>query len=217
MKRGRISIAGLVIFALALAGLYGCDTSGAPAPTAVTSANTPTITSPTTGVARNTPDSGTVPTAGSTEPTAGSTGPTPGGGAQSGSMGGWKVTPTDATAGSIKVTMNSVRTETEGILKPDAGSEYLILNLTFQNNGSTDAIISSILLFTLTDETNKEYSITITANLKPQIESVNEGKAPAGGSLTGEVGYEIPTSVKKLTFTYKPLLEEGTATFTLER
>jgi hypothetical protein len=210
MKRGRISIAGFVIFTLAMLGLYGCDTSSAPAPTAVTSANTPNSTSPTSDVARNTPDSGTAPTAGSTAPT-------PGGSTQSGNMGGWRVTPTEATAGNIKVTLNSVRNESEGILKPDAGSEYLLLNLTFENSGSSEAIISSILLFTLADETNKEYSIAITAKPQPQIESVNEGKVPAGGKLTGEVGYEVPTSVKKLTFTYKPLLEEGTATFNLER
>ena len=132
-------------------------------------------------------------------------------------MGGWKVTPTSGTAGGIKMTVNSIRTETEGILSADAGHEYMVLNLTFDNSTSEETVISSVLLLKMTDDTGKKYDITVTANLKPQLESVNDAKAPAGGSLTGEVAYEIPTTVKKLTFVYTPLLQEGSVTINLER
>ena len=189
MKSTRVILTSFLLMALSLMSLYGCDGGATSVPTAVSTDPTPAESiTPVTLV--DTPISA--------DPTA--TVNSGGGGSTS----TWKFTPQSGTIDNMKITVNSVRTETEGIFKAKEGTEYLILNLTFENSTDKDVNVSALLHLMLTDEANAKQQVTVAANQKPQLESVNGGEAVAGGSVTGEVAYEIAQTGKKFTLSYKP-------------
>lgn len=211
-------ILSVVAMMLALLVLYACGNESPTAtPTVVSGGNTPVV-------GENTPVEST-PEANNTP---GATEPTPGNGSTA-NMGDWTVTPTSGTAGKMKMTVNSVRTERSGIVDPQSGMEYLILNLTFDNGTQDPQTISSLMLFSLKDAAGKEYTIALGARVNPQIEGAvgsggsgtsgdtGTGTAPPGGTLTGEIGYEIPQDAKSLILTFKPILQDENVTVKLER
>lgn len=193
MKSIKISLTWLMLVALTLMGLYGCDSGATSAPTAVPTAVSADPT-PAESITPVTP----VDTPISADPTA----TTNSGG--DGSTSNWKFTPQSGTIDNMKITVNSVRSETEGIFKAKAGKEYLIFNLTFENGTDRNVTVSSLLHLKLADEAGEKQQFSVAANLKPQLESVSEGKTTAGGSVTGEIAYEIAQTGKKFTLMYKP-------------
>lgn len=188
MKSTRAILTGFMLMALAFMGLYGCDSGATSAPTAVAIDSTPAVS--------NTPVA-PADTPVSAEPTAPATS---GGG---GSTSNWKFTPQSGTIEGMKMTVNSVRTETEGIYKAKAGNEYLIFNLTFENGTDRNVTVSPFLNLRLTDEAGAKQKFSVVANLRPQLESVKEGMTTVGGSVTGETAYEIAQTGKKFTLAYK--------------
>jgi len=210
VKRIRNLAVGLAAIMLALIVLYACGNETPTAtPTAVSGGNTP--------VAGNTPVENT-PEANNTpvESTPGTTEPTPGNGT-SGNSGEWKITPTSGTAGKIKMTVNSVRSGTEGHIPAESGTEYLTVNLTFENGTGEEQVMSSAALLDLKDDTGKTRTIAFGAKMEPQLESVNGGKLEPGGKVTGEVAYIIPMGAKLLTLDFKPILQDEVLTIKLER
>lgn len=181
-----------MLMALALMSLYGCDGGTSSAPTALPTA----VSADSTPAESNTPVT-PADTPVSAEPT------TPANNGSSGGMGNWKVTPQSGTIEGMKMTVNSVRTETEGIYKAKAGNEYIIFNLTFENGTDRNVTVSPFLSLRLTDEAGAKQQFSVVANLKPQLESVNGGMTVPGGNVTGETAYEIAQTGKKFTLMYK--------------
>lgn len=97
--------------------------------------------------------------------------------------------------GKYKFTVNSVRNAVgDSVSKPQKGQKYLIVNATVENLGQKKAAISSILLFTLTDSTNKKYKRVITTETKGSLDA----NLDPGKKLQGEISFEVPQDAKDL-------------------
>lgn len=104
--------------------------------------------------------------------------------------------------GDIQIVINEVK-EIPGteFFKPEAGNRFVIIDVTMENVGTADHAASSIMEFTLKDDTGQEYNESISA------EVAYGGKAPGGtiipgDKLRGQIGYEIPISAKGFVLTY---------------
>lgn len=94
-----------------------------------------------------------------------------------------------------KFTVNGVRDAVgDSVSKPKAGQKYLLINATVENQGQKQEPISSIFLFALADNTNKEYERVITTETKG---SLDNNLAP-GKKLQGEIAFEVPKDAKNL-------------------
>lgn len=125
-------------------------------------------------------------------------------------------------AGDFRVTVNSVRYTTQGVVDPDQGNEYLIVNMTVQNISSDAKAFSSLLFLTLLDNQGREYDISLFG---PDIEIIEttirnanpEGRVRPGQAITGEVAFEVAKSARGLVLVYESLFPEGRVEFKLDR
>jgi predicted RecA/RadA family phage recombinase len=100
-----------------------------------------------------------------------------------------------------QVTVNSVKTsQGDDMDKPQKG-QYLLLDVSVKNISSQEQNISSLANFKLTDDTGISYTEAITALGNP---NPPDGKVEAGSPLRGTFTYDVPTSVKKFTFSFEP-------------
>ena len=83
----------------------------------------------------------------------------------------------------LTITLNSVRRTTSGLLAPDAGKEYLIVNLTAENTTKDEKVVSSLLNFSVRDAGGDTFSQSFTAGVETSL----DGEVPAGEQLTGEI------------------------------
>lgn len=125
-------------------------------------------------------------------------------------------------AGDFKVTVNKVTHTKQGTVAPDAGKEYVIVNLTVENISQEAKAFSSLLFLTLYDGANNKYDISLFG---PNIEIIEttisnqnaEGRVEAGKSVTGDVAFEVADSATGLRLEYASIFPEGKATFKLDR
>ncbi|MDQ6693435.1 MAG: DUF4352 domain-containing protein [Chloroflexota bacterium] len=120
------------------------------------------------------------------------------------------------TVDNLKITVNSVRHETNGLLPPAAGSDYVIVNLTVENPTKDAAVVSSALQFSVVDSTGKSYDISVTPKID-QFDAATKGTIAAGAKATGEAGFEVPTSAKGLKFIYKSFMGSGQISVPLDK
>lgn len=93
------------------------------------------------------------------------------------------------------------------IFKPDAGNKFAIVDVTFENKGSSSANLSTMLQMSLKDNTSQAYSVDLSA------ESVSGGKTldgelAAGEKLRGQVGFQVPNNAKGFQFVFDASLFE---------
>lgn len=119
---------------------------------------------------------------------------------------------TDETDG-LKVTLNSVRHETTGLVPAKAGMEYLIVNLTFENPGNEKKAVSSLISFSVKDDTGQKYTTAFGATTK----SSADGSVAPGDKLRGETAFEVPKNATNLAFIYDPVLGGDPLRFKLDR
>lgn len=107
----------------------------------------------------------------------------------------------------VEVTLNGVRTDKKGgtFLTPD-NDQYVIANVTVKNNTDEEVNVSSIANFSLFDDASYEYNITITEDMKGNL----DGKILPGRSMRGEVAFDVPFSAK-YELVYQEFLEDGQA------
>jgi hypothetical protein len=125
-------------------------------------------------------------------------------------------------AGDFKVTVNKVTHTKEGVAAPDAGKEYVIVNLTVENISKEAKAFSSLLFLTLYDGSNNKYDISLFG---PNIEIIEttiknqnaEGRVDPGKSVTGDVAFEVADNATGLRLEYSSIFPEGKATFKLDR
>jgi hypothetical protein len=115
--------------------------------------------------------------------------------------------------GGLKITLNGIKRDSGGFLKPKAGNEYLIVDLTFENTTSEKTTVSSLLSYSIKDSTGQEYSITFG----PDIKKSADGDIAAGDKLRGESAFEVPKSATGLVFIYKPFMSGDEVRFKLDK
>jgi hypothetical protein len=98
-----------------------------------------------------------------------------------------------------EVTVNkAVASQGTDVFQPKAGNVYLEIDITMKNVTNQTQDASSLLMWNVKSAANgQKQSIALTD--KPSL----DGKVEAGGSLTGTLTYEVPTSVKKYTLSFE--------------
>ncbi len=94
--------------------------------------------------------------------------------------------------GNLQYTINSIRTsdgDTDRIKPPRDGRTFLLVGLTVENQGSSDAEIRSMIGFNLKDQEGRRQDFSMGAFLS--VKDAIDGTIPAGGKMTGELGYEV--------------------------
>jgi Domain of unknown function (DUF4352) len=114
----------------------------------------------------------------------------------------------------LLVTLNSVRRNTGGdFFKPKAGYEYIVLDLTYENKGTRDTVVSSLLSANLKDSTGQKYTLALGGTDK----SAPDGTIVPGELSRGEISFEVPTTASGLVFTYDPILDGDPVRFSLDK
>jgi hypothetical protein len=98
-----------------------------------------------------------------------------------------------------EVTVNkAVASQGTDVFQPKAGNIYLEIDVTMKNVTDQTQDASSLLMWNVKSAANgQKQSVALTD--KPSL----DGKVEAGGSLTGTLTYEVPTSVKKYTLSFE--------------
>jgi hypothetical protein len=105
-----------------------------------------------------------------------------------------------AKVGDARVTANSYRLDAGGeYLKPDSGNMWVIVDVTVVNTGDDEYNISSLLQTAVRDADGYEYDVAFGPDTKGNL----DGSIPAGGTLRGEVGFEVPNPSYGLQFVFK--------------
>ncbi|MGM1049096.1 MAG: DUF4352 domain-containing protein [Bacillota bacterium] len=111
------------------------------------------------------------------------------------------------------VTVHSVR-ESNGddYLKPQEGNILKVLDISVENTGDEELVVSSALSFSLSDDSGEMYMPVVTSDIKQSL----DGKLAPGEKLQGEIPYEVSKEVKGLKLTYMIPLKDGEAVWTIE-
>ena len=114
----------------------------------------------------------------------------------------------------LRVTINSI-VHNDGkaeVLKPDAGNEYILLDITVENTGTQDESITPA--FSRIEDSE---SLQHNPTYGPHVKNFLNGSIAPGAKLRGMMGYEVPVSATGLTWVYDPPLEDNTLRFALDR
>lgn len=98
----------------------------------------------------------------------------------------------------FKVTVNGIRTATQdksGVIKPEDGNEYLIVDCTVENISKENQSISSMLMFKIEDKDGRSYD---QALMYPDLKGSLEGDVAPTRKITGEYAVEVPKGKKGL-------------------
>ena len=100
----------------------------------------------------------------------------------------------------MKFTVNSVRDAVgASISKSKPGQKYLLINATVENRGQKQEPISSIFLFALVDNKNKEYERVITTEKKGSLDQ----NLDPGKKFQGKISLEVPNICKKSSLNFE--------------
>lgn len=117
------------------------------------------------------------------------------------------------TFNDLVITVNSIKDDHgDDFLKPAEGKVYKIVDVTVENNGANDAIVSSMLNTSLSDHDGYTYNVAFTTAIENQL----DGSVPAGRKLRGQVAYEVPTDASGLEFIFSDPFTQGQAIWSLE-
>jgi Domain of unknown function (DUF4352) len=99
------------------------------------------------------------------------------------------------------VTVNSVKTHPGGERsQPKGGYTFLVIDVTLKNISSGTQNTSSVMMFTLKDQTGQRYTETMTGFAKASP----DGKVQSGNLLRGELVYAVPFSMHIYTLAFAP-------------
>jgi hypothetical protein len=105
--------------------------------------------------------------------------------------------------GSSIVTINKVEYSQGGqYSKPTAGNEWLNLNITIENTGSTGQGISTLGQMFVRDGDKNSYQVAVTNKAMENPGFGLDGQILANSKRTGWVGFEIPKTATGLQFQY---------------
>lgn len=106
--------------------------------------------------------------------------------------------------GSVILTVNKVETSTGGqYTSPSAGNEWIDLNMTIENTGSTQEFVTTLGQMFVLDDAKNQYQVTVTGKRLANPGSVGlDGAIVAGAKKTDWVGFEVPKTAKGLKLQY---------------
>lgn len=145
-------------------------------------------------------------------PAAGATGTVAGSGMGAASHKAGDTVKADAT---WTVTLNAVTTSQGGQYDPPAaGHDYLVVDATLKNTSAQSQTASSLLMFDLKDATGQKYTVTIA----PSVATASpDGAVEAGGTLRGQVVYEVPSDQHQFTLLFTPEIAGTPVVFAVSR
>lgn len=117
-----------------------------------------------------------------------------------------------ATVGAIEATYVGARIDTEGLIAPDAGREYLVLNFRMTNTSTEPVIMSSLLQFELLDVSGESFPVELFANLTTTLDA----EIQPGDTLDGEIAFDVPAGGGPYTITYQDLFTQEQATWAVD-
>jgi len=113
----------------------------------------------------------------------------------------------------LKVTLNEVKVvEGTDFFKPDDGQQFVVVDVTFENTGTQDENISSMLQMEMRDDSGQAYGVDLGAMSAGGGKSP-EGAIPPGDKLRGQVGYAVPVDAAGLRWLFKNAFSSGRITF----
>lgn len=99
------------------------------------------------------------------------------------------------------VTVNSVKTHAGSeFSQPKSGYTYLVVDVTLKNISSSNQNASTLIMFSLKDQTGQQYDLAITDFAK----SSPDGAVSPGSLLRGEIVYEVPSTMHTFTLSFRP-------------
>ena len=118
--------------------------------------------------------------------------------------------------GDLEITGNGFRASFGNeFWSPDEGNYFLYLDVTFTNTGDQPVVLSSLLQMTVQDNQGFQYSVDFAAIAASDV-GVPEGEIAPGGSLRGELGYQIPTKSSDLVWKFSgDIFRLGQAAFSI--
>ncbi len=117
--------------------------------------------------------------------------------------------------GDLGITVNGVRGLVEGgLLEPDEGHYFLLVDVTFENRGDETEALSTVLNMRVQDSDGWQYSIDLGASVAGS-NPTPDGEVLPGGILRGEIGYQVPIEATDLTWTYTGLFGSDRIVFAL--
>lgn len=112
--------------------------------------------------------------------------------------------------GDSVLTVNKVEVSQGGeFMHPSAGDEYIDLNITIQNNGSSGQYVTTLGQMFIRDAQGNSYQVTPTDMEIQNPSSDLDGQVIANSKRTGWVGFEVPAADKGLQFQYDGSLFGG--------
>jgi hypothetical protein len=85
--------------------------------------------------------------------------------------------------------------------KPEAGDQFVAVDVLLVNTGSSAAHVSSFLQMTLKDETGQKYNPDLMASTAAGS-SAPDGELSPGERIRGKVGFQVPEDAAGLTFVF---------------
>ena len=118
--------------------------------------------------------------------------------------------------GDLHITVNDVRASLgDSLWTPEEGNYFIYVEVTFRNEGDQPEVVSTLLQMEMRDAEGRSYGRDISAIAASGSSSL-DGEIAPGGSLRGEVGYQLPTSATDLTWHFSgDIFRLGQAIFSL--
>ena len=100
------------------------------------------------------------------------------------------------------ITVNDVKpVKGNEYFKPDKGNQFLMVDITLENKGTTSESISTLMQMWLKDPTGQRYKVSITA-MSVSGGTSPDGELAAGEKLKGQVAFEVPSNATGLLFVF---------------
>ena len=118
--------------------------------------------------------------------------------------------------GNLHVTVNGTRgSRGDDFWTPDEGNYFVYVDVTFRNDGDESELVSTLLQMELRDAEGFSYSVDFGA-ASISDKTPPDGEIAPGGTLRGEVGYQIPMDATGLTWRFSgDIFRLGQAIFAL--
>ncbi len=119
------------------------------------------------------------------------------------------------STGNLTLTVTAIEQPVgDSVFAPDSGNRFLVVRTVFTNTGSTPETVSTLQQMELIDAAGRSYPIDLFATIL--AEKSPDGEVPAGGSLTGGVGFQVPIDASGLLFIFRPARDDEPVGVTLE-
>ncbi|NWF80298.1 MAG: DUF4352 domain-containing protein [Chloroflexi bacterium] len=119
------------------------------------------------------------------------------------------------STGSLTLTVTAIEQPAgDSVFAPDSGNRFLVVRVVFTNAGSAPEAVSTLQQMEVIDAAGRSYPIDLYATIL--AEKSPDGEVPAGGSLAGGVGFQVPIDASGLVFVFQPARDGEPVGVTLE-